>query len=86
MIVCGRYNIIFYWSKCCMLAENGDLEAARQMLVEELDTLSAMRGWTVTVSVHRSGSRGDNVVSLRENEGSAFVWRVAVVLNRHGKH
>ncbi|CAM9764411.1 unnamed protein product, partial [Hapterophycus canaliculatus] len=43
------YNIIFYWSKCCMLAEGGDLEAARQMLVEELDTLSAMRGWTVTV-------------------------------------
>lgn len=45
-----RYNIIFYWSKCCMMADNGDLEGARQLLVEELDTLSAMRGWTVTVS------------------------------------
>lgn len=43
------YNIIFYWSKCCMMADNGDLEGARQLLVEELDTLSAMRGWTVTV-------------------------------------
>ena len=26
------------------------MEGARQLLVEELDTLSAMRGWTVTVS------------------------------------
>eukprot|EP00903_Cladosiphon_okamuranus_P013188 g12300.t1 len=43
------YNIMFYWSKCCMMADNGDLEGARQLLVEELDTLSAMRGWTVTV-------------------------------------
>eukprot|EP00752_Nemacystus_decipiens_P007105 g6367.t1 len=43
------YNIIFYWSKCCIMAENGDLEGARQLLIEELDTLSAMRGWTVTV-------------------------------------
>lgn len=35
-----------------MMADNGDLEGARQLLVEELDTLSAMRGWTVTVSSH----------------------------------
>ena len=45
-----RYNIIFHWSKCCLIAEGGDMEGARQLLVEELDTLSAMRGWTVTVS------------------------------------
>lgn len=32
-----------------MMADNGDLEGARQLLVEELDTVSAMRGWTVTV-------------------------------------
>lgn len=44
-----RYNIIFHWSKCSILADNGDLEGARRLLVEELDTLAAMRGWTVTV-------------------------------------
>ncbi|CAM9719577.1 unnamed protein product, partial [Ectocarpus fasciculatus] len=43
------YNIIFHWSKCSILADNGDLEGARRLLVEELDTLAAMRGWTVTV-------------------------------------
>ncbi|CAN0114318.1 unnamed protein product [Ectocarpus sp. 6 AP-2014] len=43
------YNIIFHWSKCSIVADNGDLEGARRILVEELDTLAAMRGWTVTV-------------------------------------
>lgn len=31
------------------MADGGDMEGARRLLVEELDTLSAMRGWAVTV-------------------------------------
>ena len=31
------------------MADGGDMEGARRLLLEELDTLSAMRGWAVTV-------------------------------------
>lgn len=43
------YNIVHYWPKSSIFVEEGDMEKARMTLVEELDTVSAMRGWTITV-------------------------------------
>lgn len=52
-----RYNIIYEWQKTSMMAVQGDFEAARNLLLDELGAVAAMRGWTVTVSPWDLGSR-----------------------------
>ncbi|CAM9877230.1 unnamed protein product, partial [Discosporangium mesarthrocarpum] len=43
------YNILFFWQRTKGMVARGDFEGAREELVEELETLNHMRGWTVTV-------------------------------------
>lgn len=46
----ARYNIVYHCHKSSMMAVQGDLEGARNVLLDELSSVAAMRSWTVTVS------------------------------------
>ncbi|CAN0225545.1 unnamed protein product, partial [Laminaria digitata] len=73
------YNIIFHWSKCCLMANGGDMEGARRLLVEELDTLSAMRGWAVTVVFDAYKRKS------KSNRGYTTANKIEVVYTTNGE-
>jgi predicted RNA-binding protein with PIN domain len=70
LVIVDGYNIIHKWSRLKKHMVKGDLARARQLLVDDLENLSSLKGWRIEVVF--DGSHRRQALASSNNAGAAL--------------
>lgn len=69
LVIVDGYNVCFYWSRLKRLMKQGNLRRARELLVDDLESLSVLKGWRIEVVFDGAGK--SNVGPLGHGPGGS---------------